>query len=615
MLLPLRSGRTALLLTLLLAICAGVFVLCGPPRALDLLLGEQRSERVVPALVEPPRAAAESAPEMNRQAVAPLVAMPDASADRVHVNGLLADARSGLPLPGHTVILAWHPTDDPPLKATTVTGPNGEFALELAGEHWKTGRYYGAQVLDPLGHDLFRGLILLQSELSLEVEPRQVLAGRLETKPAIDYPGVLLRVWTPPAQALATQLLCGEVRLSADGSFSLPIDEPVPSDELLLVFSDRSGGFADAPIPRMMIDAGLAPTIVRELVDLEITVRTSDGQPAQGTQVRVFPRGESGEIRWNILTADAAGSARLHLQLGAYELCAGKEGFLPVVEEYELTAQPQTRGIDLVLEPLRESDVVTGEVLAQDGTPVAGALVTARPATVHAELAQPGAVHTVTDASGLFRLAAAADRPLVFSAEHADHGSVVLEPTIAGDAPVRIVFEPLGSIEVRPASALAESPISSGPMQYFLVERGGERIESGYSNGCPWRIDGVVAGEYDVFLMAHGQASYAEGNVSVPMRAAVSLDAELAPSSFFVGRLVDAAGNPLPGREVQLVHPYWPMRLVRAWATVTSGMDGSFRLFTGNQREGSVRILRNGEEITRVELCSTSQATITLSGS
>src|SRR6185503_8007094 len=103
--------------------------------------------------------------------------------DRVHVNGLLADARSGLPLPGHTVILAWHPTDDPPLKATTVTGPNGEFSLELAGEHWKTGRYYGAQVLDPLGHDLFRGLILLQSELSLEVEPRQVLAGRLETKP------------------------------------------------------------------------------------------------------------------------------------------------------------------------------------------------------------------------------------------------------------------------------------------------------------------------------------------------------------------------------------------------------------------------------------------------
>ncbi len=609
---PFRFGRTALLLALLAATSAGAYVLCSPPPALQALLGKlavDPSEPVVPALAA---RAAEQAPDNERHAIAGTPEPREPDAQPLRVSGLLADARSGLPLAGHTVILAWHPTDDPPLKATTITGPNGEFAFELAGEHWKTGSYYGAQVLDTQGRDLFRGLILLQSEVSLEVEPRPVLAGRLKTNPPIDYPGVLLRVWTPPAQALATQLLCGEVRLSADGGFSLPIDEPVPSDELLLVFSDRSGGFADASIPRMMIEAGLEPKIVRELVDVEIAVRTSDGQALEGTQVRIFPSGESGEIRWNILTTDAAGKAQLHLQTGGYELCAGREGFRPGVEVFELTAQAQPRGIDLVLEPLQESDVVSGEVLAQDGSPVEGALVTARPSTVHAELAQPGAVQTRTDAAGLFRLAAATDRLLVFSAEHPDHGAVALEPTVPGDATVRIVFQPLGSIEVRPASTLAESPISSGPMQYFLVERGGERIESGYSNGCPWRIDGIVAGEYDVFLMAHGQASYAEGHVSVPLRASVTLDAELAPSSFFTGRLVDASGNPLPNREVELLHPYWPRNIVRAWSSVTSGMDGSFRLFTGNQREGIVRILHGGEEISRVELCAGSDSTITL---
>ncbi len=609
-----RFGRTALF-TLLLAVCLlGLLQLYRSAgdkwRALDPS-GDRQARSAANAPIEvvdedqaSPRASAE------RRSEAPALVEPAETIQPLVVSGLLADERSGLPLASHTLILAWHPTDDPPRKATATTGTNGEFRFELAGEHWKTGRYYSAQVIDPHGQELFRGLLLLQSELVLPVAPRPVLAGVLKTQPPLDYPGVLLRVWTPPAQALPTQLLCGETRLSADGSFSLAIDEPVPSDELLLVFSDRTGGFADATLPRMIIAAGLAPTIERDLVEVEIAIRTSAGGPVAGAAVRVFPLGESGAIRWNILTTDAEGRVRLRLQVGAYELCAGSAGHQPVVETFDLSPQAQPLGIDLLLEPLRETDLVRGDVFAQDGTPVEGALVTARPLTVHAELAQPGRVTARTGASGAFELAAPTDRQIVLSAEHPEHGRVELAPLVAADVPVSIVFEPLGSIEVRPESNAAESPISSGPMQYFLVERGGERVESGYSNGCPWVIEGVVAGDYDVFLMAHGQASYAEGSVVVPLRSVASIEVALVPSMFFTGRLVDDSGIPLAGLEVELAHPYWPERVVRAWSTVTSGMDGTFRLFAGNRQEGVVRVVRQDAELARVDLRAGVDATI-----
>jgi hypothetical protein len=153
------------------------------------------------------------------------------------VSGVLADADSGLSLADHTVILSWHPTDDAPTKVKTRTDAGGLFRFELQPPWWKMGRYYNAQVLDPVGREVFRGLLLLASEVSLVVERRPRLQGRLETQPPIDYDGVLLRVWTPPAQALETELLCGETHLGPDGSFSVENEETEASCGLVLVFA------------------------------------------------------------------------------------------------------------------------------------------------------------------------------------------------------------------------------------------------------------------------------------------------------------------------------------------------------------------------------------------
>src|SRR5688572_18835333 len=131
-----RFGRTALL-TLLLAAC-----LLGLLQAIRLAGGGSvlatsgdRSDRAVARsqveVVDEPLA--EPRPSVERRSEE-LVHVDEVEPEPpLLVSGLLADERSGLPLAAHTVILAWHPTDDPPRKATATTGTNGEFRFELAG--------------------------------------------------------------------------------------------------------------------------------------------------------------------------------------------------------------------------------------------------------------------------------------------------------------------------------------------------------------------------------------------------------------------------------------------------------------------------------------------------
>ena len=520
------------------------------------------------------------------------------------VSGVLADADSGLSLSEHLVILSWHPTDDAPTKVESRTDAGGNFRFELRRPWWKMGRYYNAQVLDPSGREVFRGQLLLASEVSLVVHRRPVLRGRLETQPPIDYEGVLLRVWTPPAQALETELLCGETRLAPDGSFVVEIDEPVRSENLMFVFADRVGGFADAILPRSVLESGVAPPIVRQLVELDIVVHDASQHPVAGARLRILPVGLAGNVRWNSRHSDREGRARVRLQVGTYELLASLADHRPVFQTLELDAPPLVRNLDLNFEAKRSTDQVRGEVFAYDGKPVAGARVELFPTTPEMQVGSASVDIATSDSQGRFVIQTAGERPFVLHVAHADHGQVRLEPRLTTQGPVTVRFLPLGRVQVRPTGIAIDSSQSSGPMQWFLIEQSGGRVLSGYSNGCPWTIDGVVTGSYELLVMGHGQEAFGEAMVEVVRGELRTVAPSLARAHVLEGLVETPETLPLPGLTAELLHPRWPAEVISAWASTKTDSKGRFRIFAGDLPEGVIVLRQGVQELTRVKLRS-----------
>jgi len=525
-----------------------------------------------------------------------------AAEDAVQIVGTVSHAASGLPLVRHVVTLAWHPTDDPPTKATALTGSNGEFALRLPGGYWSPGHFYWASVTSPEGERVFRGTVPLQNPLEILVLDKPLVRGRLETDPPLDYGGVRVRVWAPEVQAISTQLLCGTAMLDEEGRFEVGIDEPVACTRLQLVFSDATGCFARAELLRAVLTTGEGALVTKSLGQVRLTVETSDGTPLADAAVRVYPRGEGAAVAWNLLETDAQGVVRLLLESGSYETCVGRAGFAPGVLALEVRPEESEPSWRVGMQPLAQGDELAGAVLACDGEPVAGARVTALPLGCGEHTGLAGAVEGTTDGAGEFRVPWPAAQGALLGAEHPDHGRTRLqhEPP-AASAPL-LRFPPQGVVLVRPEAPSAIPPPAPGPMQFFLVDRDGEGWRSGYSNGCPWAIVDVPAGRYDLFVTSADAALYAQADVVVSARARVPVEVRLSESSTLFGHVVDSTGATRADLTVVVEHPTWPEPVARAWGRAQSAADGSFRVPAGDLATANVRVLDGELVLTRARL-------------
>ncbi|MEZ5964280.1 MAG: carboxypeptidase-like regulatory domain-containing protein [Planctomycetota bacterium] len=394
----------------------------------------------------------------------------------------------------------------------------------------------------------------------------------------------------------------------ADGRFALRGVAPTPS---AFVHAQLSGeGDSDPELDRLGKSPafGLAPGETREVTihaqattTLLAEVHDADGQALAGASVRVSTT--DGAFTGRATTSrhartDGDGQARVRgIVPGGNRIEIEAYGFPNLREARELAPGSQQATFHL------EAGVaVAGRVEDDLGQPIAGARIAAMPVldvpvigdvsgmTNPQVLAQAAAnSRCVSDADGRFRLPGLRpDETVTLVAQETDHAPKTESKVRAGSEDARIVLPRLATVTGRivdadSAAAVATFDLEVVTSMFMGMEQVVASQRARASEDGRFRLR-VSPGRQSLRVTAPGYGRATTALQSEPGSEQDVGDIALAASSFIAGRVVDEAGNGVPGARVQVKRGGimdQAIFAVMSGATTdhtTTDIDGRFRL-------------------------------------
>lgn len=348
----------------------------------------------------------------------------------------------------------------------------------------------------------------------------------------------------------------------------------------------QAEGLAPALVPGVEIPDGEGPVDLGEVeleagLSLEGRVVDSSGDPVAGVRVAATQmsvvRAAAGSARRAVPEAYTGAAGRFRV----VGLRAGEPAQLTVEREGYATrrlpwvAIPPPEPLEIVLEP---GSTVAGLVVGGDGEPVAGARVTAEAAD-----AGPGSApaswrqSAVTDEEGRFEITDIAGGKLWLQAQARGllPGEKVPVEVPSGGVldNVRLTLEAGATVLGRVRSPDGE-PVAGARIEVLAGDRSFgrrsflSRSDTATDGDGRYRLEGVPTGPQS---LAATQQDYARAVRDLDVRPGENrLDFELAAGWEVAGRVIDAAGAPVPGSAVTL-RPAEGSR-----QETTSGPDGAF---------------------------------------
>jgi len=552
----------------------------GGREAPDLAM-ESRQEPVGAA--ETPASQARRA-ELDSTPGTPLAPSASAASTPCTLSVLRASDRS--PLAGVEVELGRRDR-----KLVGKTDARGEARFELAGTPWNLGEVVHVEVAHARDGEfyqstrdeqvLFSRTVALDERVVLMVEDCVELSGRIVDALDIPVPVRLVQAYEPGSGARYTSVFLGrDTEIGSDAAFSMLVcgRQAVPEVELEVELVGGSGR-VQVPWNELASDAG---ALVRlELAECAVDVRDERGIPLAGATVRAQSWPRSLNVPQEVETG-VSGEARFRFPPGDVYVSAGKSGHAPAAQWLiQPTGSPQ-RVARLTLRTLSTSEAVSGLVRLADGSPVASALVTAVPLVEipNAELGGAAMVQVESGADGRFRLPWAADAAVELIAYGRKRGlsrKVVAEP---GVRDVELVIEEQGALEIRLEAVGFAPEYTSGFVEYVLIPRFGGAVDFDHVFGVPFKIEELLTGDYDLWVLDHGWGVWGEGFARVEPGQTASVTLPARPLQVARGTLRRADGSPARGVRLRPLVPGWPAALAEVW-TATVARDGHFELVLG----------------------------------
>jgi hypothetical protein len=381
---------------------------------------------------------------------------------------------------------------------------------------------------------------------------------------------------------VATSVLAGK-----DGSFAFTPKEPgtytlaTVTAAGFLPFAPELG---QSPITAVLLPGVRIHDVVIALtpaVDYVGVVLDPEGRPVAGARVRIVGPGVDAATADGAplaplpdrFTSDARGEFRFHAPDGTL-LEAQHEGYTPARALLDFAAQVSHR---LVLRlgpaaPARQLLVIGGRVIAADGTPAAGVIVTAeaRPAPLAPGAgagagtgpggngpppAPPGRARTGAD--GHF---------LIEGLEAGRHDLTATQRTVAvawardvaaGSRDVILRLAAAGRLTGRVSERNGAQPVPAFTVVVVRrlgpLERETAAVRAFFDSRGTYAIDDLAAGDYDVTVAAHGFAVPERKPVTIAAGAGAVTDFELGRGARLSGTVIDGVSKkPLEGAAVSL---------------------------------------------------------------
>ncbi|HSF39273.1 MAG TPA: carboxypeptidase-like regulatory domain-containing protein [Thermoanaerobaculia bacterium] len=287
------------------------------------------------------------------------------------------------------------------------------------------------------------------------------------------------------------------------------------------------------------VDLVLAPAAT-----IEGRVLSPMGRPIPGAEVVVQEAGERGMIGFARLRATADGDGIYLLDgvpPGPRTLAASAEGYRRTVRDLDVKAGENA--LDFDLETGLE---ISGRVVDDSGSPVAGARVSLYPSVPSPDMPQ-----MLTGADGVFRFAGLTEGSFRLSANKAGYAGGRGEAVTLTDSSVTSL-----EIKLAPGGEIT-GHISGLPFDQLAKVRVFANWEGNAGRVDPegnYRISNLRPGEWEVRAVVPDSALHAKGMVTLPPGAPEArLDLRFG-GGFELRGFVTRNGSPLPGASVSLRH-------------------------------------------------------------
>jgi RNA polymerase sigma-70 factor (ECF subfamily) len=307
------------------------------------------------------------------------------------------------------------------------------------------------------------------------------------------------------------------------------------------------------------------------------TVRREDGAAPVGVLVELtYVEGRGADSSAGVIAAD--GTFRFaSLVPGRYRLDAAAAGCAPV--RLDALVVPETGSLDGVAVVLARELTISGHVLDAVGEPVASARIDVG---VQSD-ASDAAAASSADGAFVVRGLAAGDRQLTVRAP--GFATARISKVAAGSAGVEVRLDRAASIAGVVVDAESGEPIAGMPVQAsYATHRQGYVLYRDVATDAGGRfvVPDLSPESFTLWVGRANDASAAAEYVgtSVPDVRAGATDVRVTMSRGFAieGRVVDAAGDPVPGGFIQAMGPKAGATPALAVRGTRIGRDGTFRL-------------------------------------
>jgi protocatechuate 3,4-dioxygenase beta subunit len=477
------------------------------------------------------------------------------------VEGFVVDP-DGRPVPGARVLPAPTDASQPPRDVGEIlTAADGSFqvpgfragerlTLRVAREGYAPRTVSGIEVPPP-------------EPLEVVLEPAGRIAGTVVDESGRPVEGATVVIREPEAvlPGIPGGRLVGGARADTEGRFAA---EGLPPGRFRLQVAGT--GYVSAEAGPFELAAGEAregvEVVLRRGAALEGRITGPTGEPVAGADVRIVPHG--GERGAAPARSDGEGRYRLEgIAEGRRKLHVSHPGFLPAEREADVASG--TSRLDFRLETGVE---IAGRVISgASSSPVPGAEVRLLPM----EVRRPTPVKTArSDPEGGFRFAGVPPGRYRLTAEKegASGGHAELQVGAGPAAPVEIRLQPGATLRGR---LLGLSPRDLAQVELRAVDAAGlaRRGRVDFQGG--YEISDVPPGLWTVVAQPGPSRAAVTGQVAVePGQTEATLDLAFGAGYTLAGRVLDAAGAPVPRTPVTVLGP--------GMAHAITAEDGTFRI-------------------------------------